>query len=66
MKKVNYMKRASQRFLQGTKFRSPFDAVESGMRSLADWADMLSEERERESELNRMATKRLRSNAAAA
>ncbi len=48
MKRTNYMKRATLRFLEGTKFRTPVEAVEAGLRSLGEWADMLAEEREAE------------------
>jgi hypothetical protein len=60
MKRINYMKRATQRFLAGTKHRSPVEAVEAGVRSLTDWAEMLAEEREFETEANRDASKRSR------
>jgi hypothetical protein len=46
MKRTSYMKRASQRFLEGTRFRSPVEAVEAGVRSLIDWTQLLAEERE--------------------
>jgi hypothetical protein len=48
MRRTSYMKRASQRFLEGTKFRSPFEAVEAGVRSLVDWTQLLAEERDSE------------------
>jgi hypothetical protein len=48
MRRTSYMKRASQRFLEGTGFRSPVEAVESGERSLSAWTELLAEERERE------------------
>jgi hypothetical protein len=48
MKRTNYMKRAAQRFLTGTKFRTPVEAVEAGIKSLGEWADILQEERELE------------------
>ena len=60
MKRINYMKRATQRFLAGTKHRSPVEAVEAGVRSLTDWAEMLAEEREFETEANRDSSKRAR------
>jgi hypothetical protein len=50
MKRVNYMKRAAKRFLEGTRFRTPVDAVEAGARTLDQWADFLSEEREIEAQ----------------
>jgi hypothetical protein len=40
------MKRASRRFLEGTRCKSPVEAVEQGIRSLAAWTVVLSEERE--------------------
>ncbi len=60
MKRTNYMKRATQRFLEGTKFRTPVEAVEAGVRSLGDWADMLAEEREAETLQNSMERRRQR------
>ena len=48
MKQVGYLKRATKKFLHGTKFRSPVEAVEAGCRSLGDWADTLTNERELE------------------
>ena len=48
MRRTNYMKRASQRFLEGTTFRSPFEAVQAGVRSLVDWTQLLAEERDAE------------------
>jgi hypothetical protein len=51
MKRVNYMKRAAKRFLEGTKFRTPVDAVEAGVRNLDQWADFLAEERELEAQM---------------
>ena len=66
MKRINYMKRATQRFLAGTKHRSPVEAVEAGVRSLTDWAEMLAEEREFETETNRDASKRARGGMVAA
>jgi hypothetical protein len=47
------MKRATQRFLEGTKHRSPVEAVEAGLRTLGQWADILAEERELESQMHR-------------
>jgi hypothetical protein len=66
MKRINYMRRATQRFLAGTKYRSPVEAVEAGVRSLTDWAEMLAEEREFETEANRDASKRARNGMVAA
>ncbi|NJK46342.1 MAG: hypothetical protein HC933_20730 [Pleurocapsa sp. SU_196_0] len=48
-----YIRRARQRFLEGTWHRTPADAVRAGFRSLEDWADILNEERGRERTLAR-------------
>jgi hypothetical protein len=55
MRRTNYMKRAALRFLDGTKYKIPVEAVEAGLRTLGDWTDFLAEEREVEmqSELER-------------
>ena len=47
MKHFNYITRASRRFLSGTPYRSPVDAVAHGVKSLEEWAKVLNEERER-------------------
>ncbi len=51
MRRTNYMKRAALRFLDGTKFKIPVEAVEAGMRTLGDWTDFLAEEREAEMQI---------------
>lgn len=38
----DYMKLARKEFLEGTKFRTPVDAVESGARKIEDWCDLVS------------------------
>jgi hypothetical protein len=43
-----YFKRASKRFLNGSKFKTPFEAVEAGARTLEEWSRVLLEERELE------------------
>ena len=48
MKKTSYMKRAAKRFLEGTSCRIPVEAVEAGIKSLTEWADILNDERERQ------------------
>ncbi len=48
MAKLSYLRRASKRFIQGTGKRTPWEAVEAGLRSLTDWAQVLDEERERD------------------
>ena len=60
MKRTNYMKRATLRFLEGTKFRTPVEAVEAGVRNLGEWADMLAEEREAETLQNSVDRRRNR------
>jgi hypothetical protein len=48
MRRLSYFKRASRRFLQGTRHRTPAEAVEAGTRTLEQWVSLLSEERELE------------------
>jgi hypothetical protein len=48
MRRLSYLKRASRRFLNGTAHRTPFDAVEAGSRTLEQWVNLLSDERELE------------------
>ena len=43
-----YFKRAAKRFLAGTRYKNPFEAVEAGVLSLEDWSRVLSEERDLE------------------
>jgi hypothetical protein len=47
MTNIQYIRRVSKRLLAGTPFRTPVEAVESGMCSLSEWSRLLSEERER-------------------
>lgn len=51
MTRKKYMKLASRRFLEGTRFKAPIDAVEAGVRTLEQWADVLTQEREAQSAL---------------
>ena len=46
MRRTSYLKRASRRFLEGTKFKTPYQAVEAGACSLTSWSRLLAEERE--------------------
>jgi hypothetical protein len=46
VRQSNYLKRASKRFLAGTRCKWPCDAVESGIRTLEQWASILAEERD--------------------
>lgn len=48
MRRSAYYKRAAKKFLAGTRFKAPFEAVMAGVKTLEDWADMLSLEREAE------------------
>ena len=48
MRRTSYLKRASRRFLEGLKCKTPAEAVESGLRTMAHWTSILGEERERE------------------
>ena len=48
MRRINYMKRAARKFLAGTRFRTPVEAVEAGIRTLTHWVDTLNDERERD------------------
>jgi hypothetical protein len=48
MRRSSYLKRASRRFLEGTRYKSPVEAVEAGALSLNDWVRTLSEERDAE------------------
>jgi hypothetical protein len=48
MRRAEYWKRASKRFLNGTRYRSPCEAVEAGARTLEEWARVLEEERDLE------------------
>jgi hypothetical protein len=43
----DYMKLARNDFLNGTKFRTPVEAVESGARKIEDWCDLVSVYRQR-------------------
>jgi hypothetical protein len=48
MRRSSYLKRASKQFLAGTRYKSPVEAVEAGVRSLSHWAEVLRHEREAE------------------
>ncbi len=54
-KSPEYLRRAKQRFLEGLWYRTPIEAVEAGKRTLEQWADILSEERELERRTARIA-----------
>ena len=43
-----YFKRAAKRFLAGTRYKTPVEAVEAGVLTLEDWSLVLSEERDLE------------------
>jgi hypothetical protein len=42
MAKGNYLQEAKRRFLEGTEFRAPIDAVEAGVRTDQEWCDVLA------------------------
>jgi hypothetical protein len=46
MRRSSYLKRAVKRFLEGTRMKTPVEAVEAGVCSLQDWVRVLAEERE--------------------
>jgi hypothetical protein len=43
-----YYKRASKKFLAGTKHNTPCEAVESGTKTLLEWSNILEEERHKD------------------
>jgi hypothetical protein len=45
MRTSPYYKRASKRFLTGTRYHTPCDAVEAGAKTLLEWTQILEEER---------------------
>jgi hypothetical protein len=48
VRRLSYFQRASRQFLNGTRHRTPAEAVEAGSRTLEQWVNLLSEERELE------------------
>jgi exonuclease VII large subunit len=48
MRTSPYYKRASKRFLAGTRFNTPSDAVNAGAKTLREWTQILEEERHNE------------------
>lgn len=48
MSRQSYLTRAKKRFLEGTSYRVPVEAVTRGRRTLDQWASILEEERELE------------------
>ena len=48
MRHSPYFKRAAKRFLAGTRYKTPVEAVEAGVLSLEDWSRVLVEERDLE------------------
>ena len=53
MQKTPHFKRASKRFLNGTRCNTPFEAVQAGIRTLEEWVTVLEEERLMEMEFVR-------------
>jgi hypothetical protein len=56
MRRSPHYKRAAKRFLHGTRFKTPSEAVEAGTRTLEEWSRVLLEERELERTLERRAS----------
>jgi hypothetical protein len=48
MSRQTYLTRAKKRFLEGTSYRVPVEAVTRGRRTLEEWSSVLNEERELE------------------
>jgi hypothetical protein len=48
MPKSTYITRAKRRFLEGTSYRAPVEAVTRGRRTLEQWVEILNEERDLE------------------
>ena len=46
MNRKKYLKLANRRFLEGTRYKAPIQAVEAGVRTLEEWTDVLNQERE--------------------
>ena len=40
--RVSYWAEARAQFLKGTRFRTPFEAVEAGARTVQEWCDLLA------------------------
>ena len=45
-KHLEYIDRAKGRFLEGTSFKHPFEAVQAGAKTATEWCDLLLEERQ--------------------
>ena len=45
MRRTPHFKRASKRFLNGTRCKTPFETVQTGIRTLEEWVAVLEEER---------------------
>ena len=44
MQKTPHFKRASKRFLNGTRCNTPFEAVQAGIKTIREWVRVLEEE----------------------
>jgi hypothetical protein len=58
MRTSPYFKRASKRFLNGTRYQTPCDAVAAGAKTLLEWSDILEEERNRFSVVEEQSVRR--------
>ena len=63
MRRTPHYKRASQRFLEGTRFRTPNEAVQAGLRTLEEWVMVLEEERSLDLESSQLRLMRRRDSA---
>ena len=45
MRRSPHFKRASKKFLTGTRCNTPFEAVQTGIKTLEEWVTLLDEER---------------------
>ena len=57
MPKSTYITRAKRRFLEGTSYRVPVEAVTRGRRTLEQWVEILNQERDLEISKNVVAAR---------
>jgi hypothetical protein len=61
MRRRAYYRRAAKQFLAGTRFKAPFEMVQTGLKTLEEWVDLLNFERDLD-EINRLQRRNRRSN----
>ena len=44
MRRTSRFKRVSKRFLNGTRCKTPFEAVQAGIKTIREWVRVLEEE----------------------